>query len=51
MHRTISNYKITKRKDGRDYVRLQDGAGLPYQKHHPGKLVTFMPKYLLCVLY
>lgn len=24
MHRTISNYKITKRKDGRYYVRLQD---------------------------
>ena len=25
MHRTISNYKITKRKDGRYYVRLQNG--------------------------
>lgn len=24
MHRAISNYKITKRKDGRYYVRLQD---------------------------
>ncbi len=24
MHRTISNYKITKRKDGRYYVRIQD---------------------------
>ena len=24
MHKTISNYKITKRKDGRYYVRLHD---------------------------
>ena len=24
MHRTISNYKITKRKDGRYYVRIRD---------------------------
>ena len=24
MHKAISNYKITKRKDGRYYVRLQD---------------------------
>ena len=24
MHRAISNHKITKRKDGRYYVRLQD---------------------------
>jgi len=28
MHRTISNYKITKRKDGRYYIRLQDEGGL-----------------------
>ena len=25
MHRTINNYKIIKRKDGRYYVRLQNG--------------------------
>ena len=30
MHRTISNYKITKRKDGRYYVRLQDGGGITH---------------------
>ncbi len=24
MHRTISDYKITKRKDGRYYVRIQE---------------------------
>ena len=24
MHRTISDYKITKRKDGRYYVRIRD---------------------------
>ena len=24
MHRTINNYKITKRKDGRYYVRIRD---------------------------
>ena len=30
MHRTISNYKITKRKDGRYNVRLQDGGDIAY---------------------
>lgn len=30
MHRTISNYKITKRKDGRYYVRLQDGGEITH---------------------
>ena len=30
MHRTISNYKITKRKDGRYYVRLQDGGDITH---------------------
>ena len=30
MHRAISNYKITKRKDGRYYVRLQDGGGITH---------------------
>ena len=30
MHRTISNYKITKRKDGCYYVRLQDGGELTH---------------------
>lgn len=30
MHRTISNYKITKRKDGRYYVRLQDGGAITH---------------------
>ena len=34
MHRTISDYKITKRKDGRNYVRLQDGG---YITHIYGK--------------
>ena len=26
----ISNYKITKRKDGRNYVRLQDGGDITH---------------------
>ena len=30
MHRTISDYKITKRKDGRYYVRLQDGGDITH---------------------
>ena len=30
MHRAISNYKITKRKDGRYYVRLQDGGDITH---------------------
>ena len=30
MHRTISNYKITKRKDGCYYVRLQDGGDITH---------------------
>ena len=30
MHRAISNYKITKRKDGRYYVRLQDGGEITH---------------------
>ena len=30
MHRTISNYKITKSKDGRYYVRLQDGGDITH---------------------
>ena len=30
MHRTISGYKITKRKDGRYYVRLQDGGDITH---------------------
>ena len=30
MHRTISDYKITKRKDGRNYVRLQDGGDITH---------------------
>ena len=30
MHRAISNYKITKRKDGRYCVRLQDGGGITH---------------------
>ena len=35
MHRVISNYKITKRKNGRYYVRLQDG----------GEISPFMLEY------
>ena len=30
MHRAISDYKITKRKDGRYYVRLQDGGDITH---------------------
>ena len=30
MHRAISDYKITKRKDGRNYVRLQDGGDITH---------------------
>ena len=30
MHRAISNYKVTKRKDGRYYVRLQDGGEITH---------------------
>lgn len=30
MYRAISNYKITKRKDGRYYVRLQDGGDITH---------------------
>ena len=30
MQRTISNYKITKRKDGRYYIRLQDGGEITH---------------------
>ena len=30
MHRASSNYKITKRKDGRYYVRLQDGGDITH---------------------
>ena len=30
MHRSISDYKITKRKDGRYYVRLQDGGEITH---------------------
>ena len=30
MHRAISNYKITKRKDERYYVRLQDGGDITH---------------------
>ena len=30
MHRTISDYKIIKRKDGRYYVRLQDGGDITH---------------------
>ena len=30
MHRAISNYKITKRKDGRYYVRLQNGGDVTH---------------------
>ena len=30
MHRKISNYKITKRKDGCYYVRLQDGGEITH---------------------
>ena len=30
MHRAISNYKITKRKDGRYYVRLQYGGNITH---------------------
>ena len=43
MHRAISNYKITKRKDGRYYVRLQDGGEITHiygktKAEVPGKL-------------
>ena len=30
MHRTISDYKITKRKDRRYYDRLQDGGDITH---------------------
>jgi len=30
MHRAISNYKIAKRKDGRYYIRLQDGGEITH---------------------
>ena len=37
MHRPISNYKITKRKNGRYYIRLQDGGeSSPFMLEHFG---------------